>query len=294
MDKKVIVTHDVHFHADEIFAVAALFLVIGKENTVLVRSRDEDLIKKGDYVVDVGGEYDEAKNRFDHHQKGGAGVRENSVAYASFGLVWKKFGVQLCGNAEVAFKIDKKLVQPIDLIDNGVQFVGTSVPGVFPYGVGEFFESLYPSWKEDSQNPDVIFLEAVLYAQRIIEREIIRHTDKLAAEQVVRAVYDQSPDKRLIILDQYVPTSSLGDFPEPLFVIFPHNALSWRLKTIRKDENSFVDRKALPKEWGGRKSDELEKITGVSDVIFCHPSLFIAGAKTKEAVLKLAEIALNF
>jgi uncharacterized UPF0160 family protein len=37
----------------------------------------------------------------------------------------------------------------------------------------------------------------------------------------------------------------------------------------------------------------LEKITGVAGAIFCHNARFMAVAKTKEAILKLSEIALN-
>jgi uncharacterized UPF0160 family protein len=43
--------------------------------------------KKPVFIFDIGGEYEEENNLFDHHQKGGAGVRENGVQYSSFGLV---------------------------------------------------------------------------------------------------------------------------------------------------------------------------------------------------------------
>jgi uncharacterized UPF0160 family protein len=40
------------------------------------------------------------------------------------------------------------------------------------------------------------------------------------------------------------------------------------------------------------KDEELQKISGVSDATFCHRGLFLAGAKSKEGAIKLAEIAL--
>jgi uncharacterized UPF0160 family protein len=88
-NKKVkIVTHSSEFHADDVLAVAVVCLYLDKKgaNYEIIRSREKDLINKGDYVLDVGGVYDISKNRFDHHQIGGAGVRENGIPYAAFGL----------------------------------------------------------------------------------------------------------------------------------------------------------------------------------------------------------------
>ena len=87
MSKKVIiVTHDGMFHSDDVFAVAALLSLLDATPAIatVVRTRDEDLMRKADFVVDVGGVYDSEKNRFDHHQEGGAGKRLNGISYAAF------------------------------------------------------------------------------------------------------------------------------------------------------------------------------------------------------------------
>src|SRR3989344_7176045 len=99
MQKKKLITHNVSFHADDIFAAAALSIYLESkgEEVEIVRTRDEEIIKTGDYVFDVGGIYDESANRFDHHQAEGAGKRENGlpaqagIEYSSLGLGWKKF-----------------------------------------------------------------------------------------------------------------------------------------------------------------------------------------------------------
>ncbi len=292
-NKVTIVAHDGYFHADEIFGVATLILVLGENNTEVIRSRENNVIEKGDYVLDVGGIYDADRNRFDHHQTGGAGKRDNGVEYASFGLVWKKFGLQLSGNEKTFQKIDKKLVQGIDLIDNGVNFLETKVEDIYPYTIGDFFSSLYPSWKEENPDLDSIFMKAVSFAKLCLTNEIKKANDKLESEALVLEAYNNAIDKRIIVLDKFYPASILKEFPEPLFVIFPKDKNHWRLRTIRDDENSFDNRKSFPKEWGGKKDEEFEKITGVEGALFCHPGLWMAGAKTKEAVLKLAQIALN-
>src|SRR5262245_29811405 len=133
--KKVkLVTHNGSFHADDVFAAATLELMLEKngETYEITRTRDEEIIKSGDYVFDVGSEYDEAKNRFDHHQPGGAGKHANGAEYSSFGLVWKKFSESLCKSAEEAKIIEAKLVSPVDASDNGMDLV-QSIHEVKPY-----------------------------------------------------------------------------------------------------------------------------------------------------------------
>src|SRR3989344_3712170 len=91
---KTIITHNGSFHSDEVFGCAVLSILFPKAK--IIRTRDEKIIEKGDIVIDVGGIYNPKKMRFDHHQKGGAGIRKDSIPYASFGLIWKTFGLKLC------------------------------------------------------------------------------------------------------------------------------------------------------------------------------------------------------
>jgi uncharacterized UPF0160 family protein len=96
--KLTVVTHNGRFHTDDVFAVAVLELVFEKSHNIeIIRTRDEKIIKTADIVVDVGGEYNPEKNKFDHHQLGGAGTHDNKIPMASVGLVWKKYGQMLCG-----------------------------------------------------------------------------------------------------------------------------------------------------------------------------------------------------
>jgi uncharacterized UPF0160 family protein len=296
--EKIIVAHNGTFHADDVFAVATILLVLenGKDKALatIVRTRDLKIISRADFVVDVGGEYDQNKNRFDHHQIGGAGVRENKIPYASFGLVWEKYGEKLSGNMEVAKKIDQELVQPIDAIDNGVAIVKSIFENIYPYNFHDFIDSLNPSWKEKNINTNEKFIEAISYAKIVLTREIKKMNDKFEAGKIVLDMYQKTSDKRVVVFDEYIPANDfLNKFSEPLFVISPREDGTWTLCTIRDDKNFFVDRKSLPKSWSGKKDKEFEKITGVIDVVFCHIDRFIAVAKTKEAILKLAEIALK-
>ena len=170
-NNKKLITHNGSFHSDDIFAAATLSLLLEKngESFEIIRTRDSEIIKKGDYVFDVGGVYDEKNNRFDHHQIGGAGKHENGIEYSSFGLVWKKFGLELTGSEKAAELIDKRLVAPIDASDNGFDLV-ESKHEIFPYFIQDFFLAMNPTWREIDLSKDEMFLKCVEIAKNILTR----------------------------------------------------------------------------------------------------------------------------
>lgn len=295
--KKILVTHNGSFHTDDIFACAALSLLLEKEKKQfeIIRTRDEEIIKNADYVFDVGGVYDEEKNRFDHHQVGGAGRRENGIEYASFGLVWKKLGKEICGSDEGRDLIDLKIAAPIDAFDNGFDLVENKYPGVSPYYIQHIFFSMHPTWREENSNRDEIFLKCVAIAKEILSREIIQVQDSILAEKEVISIYKNSTDKRIIVLDKNYPAQyAMQGFPEPLFIIYPRATDNyWGVKTVRRDPKTFNNRKDLPKSWAGLQDEELQKASGVSDAVFSHKGLFMAVAKSREGAIKLAQLALQ-
>lgn len=290
-----IVTHNSKFHADDIFAVATLQLALNRDIEV-VRSRDIEVIKTGDFVVDVGGVYDQTRNLFDHHQEGGAGKRDNGIPYASFGLVWKKYGEIICENKDIAEDIDRELVQTIDATDNGFVLADPRVPDVHPYTVGAFLNTFNPSWKSADDDRVELFIKAVQVARELLGREISKRRDSIEADKIVEDFYNTQDEKRLVVLDRYYPVSSafISTHPELLYVIFQQLDGRWIIKAVSDDERTFIYRKFLPKSWAGKIGKDFEGVTGLEGVISCHNHLFIASAKTKEAILKLAEIALNY
>lgn len=300
MTKKVlIVTHNAKFHADDVFAVATLFLILGEENCEVIRTRDKDLIAKADYVVDVGEIYDPSQRRFDHHQRGGAGERDNGLPYAAFGLVWKEYGVQLAGTPEAAERIDRALIQSLDAPDNGVSIADPIVEGIVSYTIAEIIDLYRPTWKEE-HNWDQRFLESVAWAKNILERQIKIERDFSEGADVIRSVYETTSDKRLIIFNEEqtfgreLVTDVLMKYPEPVFaVLYRIDAGEWQVITIRKSKGSFETRKPLPEAWGAKHDEELAAITGVADAAFCHRRLFMCTARSKEGALKLARLALE-
>lgn len=64
-------THSGTFHSDDAMACMMLTRYTQRfKDAEIVRTRDLNLLQDLDLVVDVGGQFDLDKLRFDHHQKG--------------------------------------------------------------------------------------------------------------------------------------------------------------------------------------------------------------------------------
>lgn len=291
--KITVVTHNGKFHSDDVFALATLRMVFD-DNIKVIRTRDPKTIEAGDYVVDVGGVYEPAKKRFDHHQIGGAGKRVNAISYASFGLIWKEFGEKLCGSPEVADMIEKKLVQVVDADDNGQSLMNLVYPDVIPFTFRNVIFSYMPNWNEPHVKMDDRFAEAVEFAKGLLEREIKKAQSKHEGNKIVEQVYRETADKRIIVLDNFYPWNDvLSKYPEPLFVISPDRENNtWHVGALN-DPVTFKSRKDLPAAWAGKRDAELAAVTGVPDSVFSHNALHMAVAKSKEGALALAKLALT-
>jgi uncharacterized UPF0160 family protein len=198
MNDKTIATHNGNFHADDVFSVAALSSIF--PNHKLIRTRDLALIEKADIVLDVGGEYDAEAGRFDHHQRGGAGERDNGIPYSSFGLIWKKYGVEICqGKQEVADSVDTGLVSVIDAIDCGhVEGVAQGI------SLSHTISMFNPTWQEEGDF-DASFNEAVEFAARVLARFIASADGGISAKDIVAKAIDNAEDPRVIVLEKYTP-----------------------------------------------------------------------------------------
>lgn len=288
--KKILVTHSSTFHADDIFATAALRIMFDG-NVTVIRSREPEMFKKGDFVYDVGGEYDPSRNRFDHHQHGGAGARPNGIPYAAFGLVWKSYGARIAGSQEIADKIDEDLVQPIDAHDNGMDMYTLLRHDLSPYLIENMFSAFRPTWTEE-QDYDAPFMVCVGIAETFLRRAIIRARDSILGKKFIEKAYSDASDKRIIILDgTYSWQKILHAHPEPLYVIFPKSG-KWSVVCVRKDDKSFENRKSFPESWAGLMDEELAKVSGVPDATFCHNARFLAVARSKDGAIALANKAL--
>jgi len=287
MTELTVVTHSGNFHADDVFSIAALKAVFPAFK--LVRTRDEALINQADVVVDVGGEYKPDTGRFDHHQRGGAGARDNGIPYSSFGLIWQKYGVQICqGKAEVANAVDADLVSAIDAIDCGY---GDGVAkGV---SLSQTISMFNPTWQEEAQF-DECFHEAVDFAFQVLQRFIASADGGISAKDIVAQAIQNATDPRVIVLEQYTPWKRTVHAlsKEALYIIYPSDTGQWRIQAVPEKLGSFEDKKSLPKAWAGLSGKALQETTGINDAMFCHNGLFIAGCETFDSTMKMAQLAL--
>lgn len=92
----IIGTHSEQFHQDEVFSTFFLKFIDGFRTSAVVRTRNKQILDECDVVVDVGGEYNAEKMRFDHHMREFKEVfdEENRIKMSSAGLIFKHFGSQ--------------------------------------------------------------------------------------------------------------------------------------------------------------------------------------------------------
>ena len=292
---KKIITHNGRFHADEIFAVATIMLAFPEEKFDVVRTRDEENIKTADFVLDVGGIHDTSKNRFDHHQTGKAGIRENGIYYASFGLVWNKFGEKVSESLEVSKKVEERLVVPIDANDNGIKISTSSINPIQDYTISDMIASFVPTNFESSLLLGQHFSYLVTVAKEIIKREVNLAQAQIAEEKIIEKAYSDSIDKKIIVLPQRCSSVSENIFVDKETLVFIYQGLegNWHAICTRKSYNSFDCKIYFPEGWGGLRDKDFIEKSGVKDAVFCHTVRHLSVAKSKEGAIEMAKIAVR-
>ena len=290
----LIATHNGSFHADEVFAIAALGLL--GEPVEVVRTRDPDVLAQADLRVDVGFRDDASKGDFDHHQRDFDGARHNGVGYASFGLVWREFGARVCdGDQEVADAVDETLVQAVDANDTGQQVTRSLIDGVHPITVNAIIGGLNARWDEalTPEEERERFDRAVALAQDILAREVNSAASSRRAQRIVREAITAAPDPRVVELPVNAPWKQVlvPAAPDALFVIYPKRQ-GFGLEAVPRELGSFENRRDLPSAWGGLEGARLVAATGVEEALFCHAKRFLAVAGTRAGIKRLAELAL--
>jgi uncharacterized UPF0160 family protein len=290
----LIATHDGSFHADEVFAIAALRLL--GEPIDVVRTRDRDALARADVRVDVGFRHDPATGDFDHHQREFDGVRPNGIRYASFGLIWREFGVRVCeGDRDVADAVDASLVQGVDANDTGQQLSESLVEGVYPLTVNGVIGGFNARWDETltPEQERLRFDEAVDLARGILAREVLSAASGRRSARVVQEAIADATDPRLIALPVNAPWKQVlvPAAPDALYIVYPKRQ-GFGLEAVPRELGSFENRRDLPAAWGGLEGADLVAVTGVPDALFCHAKRFLAVASSHEGIAQLARLAL--
>lgn len=296
---KTIVTHGANFHADDLFGATAALMYVNKtkpeEKWKVVRSLDPKVWAKADILLDVGFEYDAKRNRFDHHQRGGAGKRPDGSPYAAFGLVWKKFGKAIAGSQAIADYVDKKLIAGFDSFDNGVDTYTSTNKDARPYLFIHYLKAesgIEADKPKAEQNYDKLFKELMPLAKRVIELTMKKGKRSIEAKKIIGKAYAKAKDKRIVISEKFAPRD-FNDYPDVLFYIYLNTRGNWAVETVPINDDTTDTRVSLPKTWRGLRDAELERVSGVEGAVFCHPTGFLGGALTKEGAIRMAELAIQ-
>lgn len=300
IEEAKLVTHGGIFHADDVMATAILECLLddGGGNIKVHRTftvpedLPEDVI-----VYDIGG------GKFDHHQKGGNGARDNGVPYSSCGLIWKAYGMQVvektgAGNPELVWElIDRDLVQGIDALDNGAMPKADYPAQAMT--ITDLISQCNPNWDEETEQEDLdlAFIKAWVVAAVAFRNMLSNAISKAKAQSLVDEGIENSKNgimnlERFVPWQEYIFSSVNPKAKEILFVVFPSNRGGFNCQCVPDFLGGFGQRNPLPETWRGLNGEQLRKASGVESAIFCHPAGFMCSAGTREDAIKMAEIAM--
>ncbi|HEY4255484.1 MAG TPA: MYG1 family protein [Chlamydiales bacterium] len=278
-------THDGSFHADEVTACSLLLLFKLIDRKKIHRTRDPHLLEKCEYVCDVGGIYDPAQKRFDHHQA------EYRGGMSSAGMILLYLKEESFLTPHEYDHFNRSLVMGVDAHDNGYAKleIGTAS---FSQIVSNFLPIEYEATDEEMNRSFFQAVDFVLgHLQRFKERLLYSHTCQAAVREKMKE------GSEALIFDESLPWLEnffeLGGENHPaLFVIMPSGP-HWKLRAIPPSMSDRMKvRKPLPESWSGLRDKELQKKTGIPGAIFCHKGRFISIWETKQDALKALKLVL--
>lgn len=301
-----LITHSGWFHADDVCAYALLTGLY--PNAEMIRTRDQAIIEahpSTTLVFDVGRVYDASQERYDHHQTNGP-TRDDGLAYAAFGLIWKHKGAQWLAEcaqvrpqdiASVHAAMAEGFVRQIDTVDVGA--IDSSFP--MDTSLSGIIHTFNPASTDTNGAPrlsspvhaEVAFRQAAAIARQALLHAAQNLARAAAAQAQVLNAATQAPHPAVLVLDQTMPWDSTVTLHPAmagvLFVVEPSSSGDqWSINCARASMDAFVSRRLLPTAWRGRTDADLEQASGIIGARFCHAAGFCGGAATKDAALAMA------
>ncbi|XP_051931619.1 UPF0160 protein MYG1, mitochondrial [Hippocampus zosterae] len=325
MAAKKIGTHNGTFHCDEVLACFFLRQLPEYKNAEIVRTRDPAQLACCDIVVDVGGEFDPQRHRYDHHQRTFAetfhSLRPDKpwvTKLSSAGLVYLHFGRRLLAQLTHLKDDDKRLeilydklyenfVEEVDAIDNGI----SQCDGEARYAISTTLSArvghLNPRWNSKSQDTEEGFKKALaLVGNEFLDRLDFYKSSWLPARQVVEEAvkerYKVDPCGQVMEFSQggcpwkehlFALEEELQVEMPIKYVLYSDQNGHWRVQCVPAGLNTFQSRLPLLEEWRGIRDDALSELSGIEGCIFVHAAGFIGGNKTREGALEMARRTLQ-
>lgn len=327
-----IATHNGRFHADEVMAAAILAKLFNEALPqhdfrftweLLRLDRHDPLLAEAEILIDIGREYDPARGRFDHHQKGGAGCRiqvrgtntTEDVMFSTCGLVWYACGRILTnehdidnGNVPAFDRIDWRLCRGIDASDNGYQMGqgiatraddvgGERVLGGSPMHVSQQIAEFNRDYNDIEQQQRQ-FNRALAHADTVLDNALWQTLQSVKSRSRVQELLTHhlatSDTPALLVLEETIDwRDHLLNLPQAQgirVVVTPYNANSWCVHLLSRRNAMPLN---APRPWRGLEGAALEAVTGVAGAMFCHNSGHMVRTRTKEAALAIAKLVIQ-
>ncbi|CAL7942026.1 unnamed protein product [Xylocopa violacea] len=316
-------THSGTFHCDEALACFMLKSLPRYKDATIVRSRDQTVLDTCDIVVDVGGEYNPSKHRYDHHMRDfnesvSTVIKKPGynwqIKLSSAGLIYCHFGHEVIKQmipqasdsvVEIIFKkIYDTLMKEVDGIDNGVPMYSEEPTYRIVTDLSSRVKFLNPPWNSKDVDVDQQFLKAV----ELTGQEFVRHVNYAAdvwlparsiVQDAIAKRFEVDPSGEIIELSDGVPwvehlfaIEKEQNIQPPLKLVI-YKDVSYRIRSIPVEPGSFECRLPLPKAWAGLRNQQLVESCGIKGAVFVHTKRFIGGNETREGAIAMARKTLE-
>jgi len=317
---KVIGTHSGTFQCDEAMGVWLLRQLPEFRNSKVVRSRDKSVLDPLDIVIDVGGVYDHAIKRYDHHQRGFEErfTPDGVTKLSASGLVYRHYGKEVISelypslseeHLDFAFtKMYESFMEAIDAIDTGVE-VAPEVKFRDNTGLSSRVARMNPRWNEEVTNEiadrkfeeasnmcgddfcNVLseIIESQIPALNLVEQALLSRFEVDKSGEIMMFPSGGLPWKK------HLYTLEKKHRVDPLvkYVLYTDQSGMWRIQAVTEEGFAFKNRLSLPESWRGVRDEDLATIAKIPGCTFCHAAGFIGGNKSFEGVLEMARVALE-
>uniref|UniRef100_A0A4Y0BSU2 Uncharacterized protein n=1 Tax=Anopheles funestus TaxID=62324 RepID=A0A4Y0BSU2_ANOFN len=242
------------------------------------------------------------------------------VRLSSAGLIFTYFGEEVIKqilkdklglerlSAECLRSVYKKVyegfISEIDAIDNGVPMFEGGEPR---YNISTHLSARVASFNSrwDEPTPESGSLERFEKAKAYVGQEFVEKVTYYASSWwPARDIVSKALANRVALHESgeilelekpcpwkehlYQLEQEQNIVGTPKYVIYSNKENDWRVICVPVQPSSFVCRKFLAKPWRGFRDSELEQISGIAGINFCHQNGFIGGSKTREGALKMA------
>lgn len=238
-------THSGKFHADDVFAFAALRMMGVSATAVLHRvSKLPDYMSQTDLAFDIGG------GPFDHHSKATREIRPSGIPYASFGLIMREFYPMLGLNVYEYQSLDRNFISELDRSDTQYCKHGNQLSGVIA--------SFNPDW--DGDNSLAGQMEAFMYAAAVAEVILGQQIQQVKARSrahTLVADLEETAEYHCVFLDHWAPV--IGSFTnhKDIFWMCYADRDEWTIKSVRGPNRK--PKAIMPKKFRECVSDNLPK-----------------------------------